>query len=137
MHKGIGVFRWPHDKQLVAADPGVAVGDKLDLDRFQRHRPFPAIQDDEVVAEPVHFDKGSPVFHGAGYGSWLAHCPARRKASANLTLRPATITYWLLGRPPMRPAPDPLAPASPRVFAHWHLLRLAWPNRLVIEKLHV
>jgi len=54
--------RLEHD-HLVAADPGPTVGDRPGARLVHRHRAVAGVEDDEIVAEPVHFAEAR---HGRG-----------------------------------------------------------------------
>ena len=58
-HEGIDVHRRGlDDDHLVEADAGAAVADRGDLGLGEAHGLLARIENDEVVAEPVHLDEG-------------------------------------------------------------------------------
>ena len=56
-HAHIGKRRFFHDNQLVTTNARVAIGDGAGLFFGNRDRPFTRINDNEVIAEAVHFAK--------------------------------------------------------------------------------
>jgi len=58
-HEDVGAFglRGLKHNQLVAADAPPAVGDQARLAFAERKRPGACVDDDEIVAEPVHLDE--------------------------------------------------------------------------------
>src|SRR5262249_43988915 len=64
-HLGVGAIFWTaDDEHLVVADAAVAVADQACSLRRHRDRVLAGIDDDEVVAEAVHLEKGH--VHGRG-----------------------------------------------------------------------
>ncbi len=67
-HEDVGArrFRLLQDEQLVAADPGVPVGNGAYRLAVERQRLSARIEHDEIIAEPVHLEKTGAA-HAALY----------------------------------------------------------------------
>ena len=71
-HEGGGpVFRRLHHDHLIAADPALPVGDGFGHDGVHQQREDSRIEDDEIIAQTVHFQEAG---HGGLIRPWPSAC---------------------------------------------------------------